>query len=143
MTRHTCYGTLLSMAKLFPIRNNFLSRKDWEEACWRKLLKLSDTLDLITPATDRHSLIMRAVALDWLRAGMKFERIIKELQISRQTLSAVKKVLHENGYRSYRQRGKTERKKRVYTSNTLSHAKRVSVRRGKRVRTKYGNIHLP
>ncbi|RJP43899.1 hypothetical protein C4587_02415 [Candidatus Parcubacteria bacterium] len=83
---------------------------------------------------------MRAAVRAGIHSGKRLRQLSRELGLSLQTISAIRKALSENGYRSYRERGKTERKKK-----TLSSFKTVSKKRprGRPVRTKYGTIYLP
>ena len=122
----------------FPPIGQCPSRKEWEGACWQKILKSGEILDLLTTANERHNLIMRAAVVDCVNSGKKFRQIVEELQLSPQTVSSIKKALQENGYRSYRERGKTERKKKIYSSHS---SKKKPYRHYRR--TKYGKVYLP
>ncbi len=82
---------------------------------------------------------MRAAVVDGIRSGKSYQEIGNELWSSPQTISAIKKALNESKYRSYRERGKTERKKKVYSSSGV----RKWEPRGRGVRTKYGIVRLP
>lgn len=128
------------MNKIFSSIDTFSSRKAWEDACWRKLIKSPKVLQLITTATERHNFVMRVAARERLQAGVQHRQIARELLLSLQTIGVIKKAAQENSYRSYRERGKTERKKRSYTHNIVRPA---TIRRGKPVKTKYGTIHIP
>lgn len=97
-------------------------------------------MELLATANERHNLIMRAAVIDCMSSGKKFRQIVEELQLSPQTVSSIKKAIRENRYRSYRERGKTERKKKVYSRGTARTTRRRS---GRPVRTKYGTVYLP
>ncbi|MEK7212595.1 MAG: Trp family transcriptional regulator [Patescibacteria group bacterium] len=122
-----------------PPISSYPSRKEWEAACWRRISRSQDLLELIITPHERHDLVMRTAALQRILSGKSYRQIGEELWLSSQTISVIKKALNENNYRSYHERGKKERKKRQYSSIS-----RLSARpRGRRVRTKYGTIYLP
>ncbi|MDP2696474.1 MAG: Trp family transcriptional regulator [bacterium] len=98
-----------------PIKN-YSSRSEWELACWQKIIASPKLLRLLVTARERHNLVMRAATIDRLITGKSYTQIGEELWLSPQTISGVKKALKEKGYRSYFERGKKERKKRVYNS---------------------------
>jgi len=124
----------------FPPIDRYSSRKEWEDACWRKILKSGDLLGLLVTSYERHNLVMRAAVMDSINLGKGYRQIAEELWLSPQTISGIKKAISENSYRSYRERGKTERKKKVYTPNPVSKRRK---HRGRPIRTKYGIIHMP
>lgn len=123
-----------------PQIGRYSSRKEWEDACWHKILKSGDLLGLLMTSYERHNLVMRAVVIDSMNSGKKHRQIAEELWLSPQTISSIKKAINENNYRSYRERGKTEREKRVYTPDPVSNRRKY---RGRPVRTKYGTIYMP
>jgi len=123
-----------------PSADNYPSRQDWERACWRKTVKSPALLELITTSNERKNFVLRALAIDRITSGKKYREIGEELWLSPQTISSIKKALREQNYRSYRERGKTERKKKVYSPNLGRTRKKYSSRR---VRTKYGVIRIP
>jgi len=125
---------------LLPPLNCYSFRKEWEDACWQKILKSKDILKLLTTPNERHNLVMRAAVIDAINSGKKYREIAEELWLSPQTISAIKKALKENNYRSYRERGKIERKRKVYSPVLNTKRKRY---RGRPIRTKYGTIYLP
>ena len=125
---------------MMPSLNDYSSRKEWEEVCWRKIISSQKLLDLLVTPHERHDLVMRAAAMEGLASGKSYRQISREFFVSLQTISGAKKAVAENNYRSYAERGKKERKKREYSADpTFSKPKR----RGRTVRTKYGNIHMP
>ena len=128
------------LATLPPI-DKYDSRKEWEAACWRKVRESKKLLDLLITSHERHNLVMRAAALDGIISGKSYRQISKELWLSLQTISVIKKALGENGYRSYLERSKKERRKRKYSDN-LGEA-RPRRPRGWPKRTKYGTIYVP
>ena len=125
---------------ILPPVNHYSSRKEWEEVCWRKILNSRDFLvSLITPY-ERRNFVLRAAVMDRIRSGKSYRQIGEELWLSSQTISIIKKAINGNGYQSYRQRGKTERRKTKYSS--FSRPAKIKPQ-GRPVRTKYGIIHLP
>jgi len=123
-----------------PSLSHYSSRKEWENACWQKLLKSKVLLKSIVTSYERHNLVIRAAVKEGINSGKGFRQIGREMGLSLQTVSSIKKALNENSYRSYRERGKTERKRKTYSSS-----KSVLRRKphGRPVRTKYGTIYLP
>ena len=89
---------------------------------------------------ERHNVVMRAAALGRINSGERYREIAEALWISPQTVSSLKKALHERSYKSYRERGKSERKKRIYSRDL---ARKEKKSRGRPVRTKYGTLYLP
>jgi len=123
-----------------PSVDSYPSRKIWEDACWQKILRSERFLEPIITSSERHNLVMRAVAMNRINSGKQYREIAEELWLSPQTISGLRKAIKEEGYKSYRERGKTERKKKVYTSDTISNKIKPNERR---VRTKYGRVYLP
>ncbi len=124
-----------------PSINEYSSRKEWEEACWRKIIKSEELLKLLATSHERHDLVMRAATLKELALGKGSRQISREFFISSQTINVIKKSIAENSYRSYSERSKKERKKKEYSVD------RRPIRRkwpeGKPKRTKYGTIYMP
>jgi len=123
-----------------PLRRDHPSSKEWEAACWQKILESKELPQLLITAHERHDLVMRAAALDMLIAGKSYRQIGEELYLSPQTISGIKKAVSEKSYRSYLERSKKERKRRKYS---LDSAPVKTRRRGTPRRTKYGTIYLP
>ena len=123
-----------------PPINDFSSRKKWEETCWKKIRGSGELLDTFMSSYERRNVVMRAAAVDRIRKGMGNRYIAKELWLSRQTISSIKKALHERVYKSYRERGKSERTKKVYSRDFKEKKRRVH---GRRMRTKYGTLVMP
>ncbi len=119
--------------------SHYSSRKEWEIASWQVILRSPRTLDVLITPYERHGLVMRAAVVDGIRSGKSYKEIGNKLWCSPQTISAIKKALNENKYRSYRERGKTERKKKIYSSSGV----RKQEPRGRGVHTKYGIVRLP
>lgn len=97
------------MAKKLPLLppiSQYSSRKEWQEACWQKIAKSGEVLELLTTANERRNLIMRAAVVSCINSGKKFKQIVEEFQLSPQTVSSIKKALKEKNYQSYRERGK-------------------------------------
>ena len=125
---------------IIPSIDDYPSRQEWEKALWQKILESKELLQLLITSHERHNLVMRAAALGGLIAGKSYRQMSKDFFLSLQTISAVKKAIAENNYRSYLERSKKERKKKKY-SISPTHTK--SRPRGRPVRTKYGTIYLP
>ncbi len=124
---------------MMPPQGDYSSRKEWEIACWQKLLDSTDLIDLLTTPHERRDFVMRAAALNMIMSGKSYREIGRELWLSPQTISGLKKALEEKIYRSYLERSKTERKKRVYSSKP---DKLQPKHRGIPRRTKYGKIYI-
>jgi uncharacterized protein YerC len=123
-----------------PPINRYSSRKEWEDACWHKILKSKNLLGLLVTFYERHNLIMRAAVMDRINSGKRYRQIAEELWLSPQTISSIRRALKENSYRSCRERSKKERKKKVYSSSPVPKQRK---HRGKPIRTKYGTVYLP
>jgi len=121
-----------------PPINNYSSRKEWELACWQKILESEDILESLATSNERHNLVMRAAVINGINSGKKYKEIAEELWLSPQTISAIVKSVKENNYKSYRERGKTERKKKIYSFRP----KKKKEYRGRRIRTKYGPMYV-
>ena len=123
-----------------PTIDGYHSRAEWETACWEKLSASKDLLKMIITSHELHDLVMRAVAIDALVSGKSYRQIGKELWLSSQTISGINKALAGNNYRSYLERSKKERKKKVYSYDKEP---RISRPRGTPRRTKYGTLYFP
>lgn len=123
-----------------PPRNKFSSHKEWEEACWEKIIKSESLLALLTTANERRNIVRRAAIMELVNSGKGVRMISRELQIAVQTVNSIKKIAKEGGYKSYRERGKTERKKKVW-SRFPSQKTKEPYRRYRR--TKYGKVYVP
>ena len=121
-----------------PSLSHYSSRKEWENACWQKLLKSKVLLKSIVTSYERHNLVIRAAVKEGINSGKGFRQIGREMGLSLQTVSSIKKALNENSYRSYRERGKTERKRKTYSSSKPGLRRKPH---GWPVRTKYGTIY--
>lgn len=129
--------------KQLPPLKNYSSRKEWEVACWRQILKSEQLLNLFTTLKGRHDLIVRVAAANGLISGKNYREISKEFFISLQTIRSAKKALEENGYKSYFERSKTERKKKIYSPGPKRKPKREWHEDKRPRRTKYGTIWVP
>lgn len=126
--------------KTMPAIDKYPSRQKWEAACWRRILKSRDLLQLLVTGYERRNLVMRAATLAGLASGKSYLEIGQELWLSPQTVSSIKKAITEEIYRSYRERSKSERKKKKYSSGSARPDPRL---RGRGVRTKYGMVYPP
>ncbi len=115
------------------------SRKEWEDACWQKILESDDLLPLLITSCEQHDLIMRAAVLKELMSGKGPRQISRELFISLQTIGVIKKSMNENNYSSYSERSKKERKKKVYS---IDHRVKKLKYPGRPKRTKFGTIYV-
>lgn len=89
-----------------PPVDQYPSRKEWEAASWKRLICATAKLEPLLTTGERRALVMRAAALERLAAGVSYRRIADELWLSPQTISALKKSVREQGYRSYWERGR-------------------------------------
>jgi len=126
---------------ILPQIDKYSSRKEWEAACWEEILKSKEVIQLLTTPYERHNLAMRAAAVEKLLSGETYREISKELFLSQQSISLVKKAISEKNYRSYLDRSKKERKKKVYSIDRRPIRRRWPEGRPKR--TKYGTIYMP
>lgn len=124
-----------------PSIGKYSSRKEWEDACWHKILKSDELLQLLVTSHERHDLVTRAVALKNIVSGKSYREIGKEFWVSSQTISGLKKALNKKIYRSYQERSKTERKKREYSVWRTTAVKQKY--KGRPHRTKFGTIYVP
>ena len=122
-----------------PAMNDYSSRKEWEAACWKSIVESRESFQLLLTPHERHNIVMRAATLEGLSSSKSYKEIGEELWLSSQTISSIKKAVSEKSYRSYRERGKSERKKRTYTTIDVPRNKRKRIFR----RTKYGILYAP
>jgi len=122
-----------------PSVNVYSSRKEWEEACWQKLLRSTKWLNSLATPYERRVFVMRVAVAHRLQIGKSYQAIGQELWLSPQTISTIKKGIRERRYRSYAERGKTERKKKVYS---VDRSPRRTIRIGNPRKTKYGTVYL-
>lgn len=130
-------------AWIVPTVSEYPSRATWETASWERVLSSKRLLLLLVTDHERRAIVLRAAALERLIAGMSYRQIGKELWLSPQTISGVRKALAEKHYRSYLGRSITERKKRKYGSSTAVARVRALPRpEGRPRRTKYGTVYV-
>ena len=122
-----------------PALEDYSSRKEWEAACWKNIVESKELLQVLITSHERHNIVMRAATLEGLSSGKSYKKIGEELWLSPQTISSIKKAVSEKSYRSYRERGKSERKKRTYTTIDAPRNKPKRIFR----RTKYGILYAP
>ena len=123
-----------------PPIHHYPSRKEWEIACWEKISRSRELLQLITTSHERHDLVMRAAAADRLSRGKSYGEIGNELWLSSQTVSGIQKAIRAKIYTSYLERSKKERKKKIYSAPLSVHKRKPS---GMPRRTKYGTVYIP
>lgn len=116
-----------------PLLSDYALREEWEEMCWRKIRSSEKLLKLLITSHERRDLVMRAVILDRLAAGKSYKEIVRELSISPQTVSGVKKsLLEERKYKSYTKNKRREGNARNLRQNQKKKSCGISRR------TKYG-----
>lgn len=127
-----------------PSLKNYASREDWEVACWKKISASRKSLSALITFSERHNIVLRAAAANMFYLGKTYKEIGAELLVSPQTISEAKRILKGSNYRSYRERGKTERKNKVYSSGPKQKSKSEHVGDiGFYRRTKYGKVWMP
>lgn len=126
--------------KAIPDVSDYASRKEWEAAYWEKIIESKGLLRLLMTSYERHNLVLRAATMEGLSVGKSYRKIGEELWISPQTVSGIKKALHEKMYRSYMERSKKERKKKTYSISSRQIRRRPE---GIPRRTKYGTLYMP
>ncbi|MDP1706426.1 MAG: Trp family transcriptional regulator [bacterium] len=112
--------------------------KKREGIFWENIRKNPELLKSLLTTGEINNITERWAVIKMIKAGIGPSQISRELSISRQTISAVKRSLAEKTYKSYRERGKTERKKKVYSPTRAPKKKRPA---GRAVRTKYGIVY--
>lgn len=123
---------------IIPPVKGYLSRNEWETACWQKVSASKKLIKLLCTAHERHQFILRVAILERLQVGKSYKEIGEELFVSPQTISTIKKVLDGKLYESYSERSKKERKTKEYSSYNSSKKKKT----GKLIRTKYGTKRI-
>ena len=109
---------------MLPPVSHCPSRKEWEMACWKKIVNSKELVELLITPSERHNLVMRAAVADRIISGKKYRQIADELWLSPQTISGIKKAINERAYRSYWVRSKTERKKKIYSYHATKNKRR-------------------
>ncbi len=103
----------------FPLLTDFPSRKHWEAAVWQILLErlltlppedASLILHTLLSSSERKNVVYRALAASRLRSGISLREIGRELWLTRQTVSAIKKSLRDGEYKSSAARGHKPKK---------------------------------
>lgn len=131
-----------SVLVALPAVSKYLSRKEWEVASWNKIVLSPDLLRLIITDYERRNIVMRAAALDRIALGKSYQEIGKELWLSPQTVSGIKKAARELNYKSYLERSKKERKKKIYSANRNDRRSKRADHAGIPRRTKYGTLYM-
>lgn len=92
-----------------PLLTDFPSRKHWEAAVWQILIErliklpLEDAmliLQTLTSDKERNNILYRALAISRIHSGISLREIGRELWLTRQTVSAIKKSLRDGEYKS-------------------------------------------
>jgi sulfite reductase beta subunit-like hemoprotein len=65
-----------------PSVGDYLSRQEWEKACWQKLSKSNKLLGLLMTSHERRDLVMRAAIIKGIVSGKSYRQISKELFVS-------------------------------------------------------------
>ncbi len=123
-----------------PPISRYPSRKEWEIAVWEMIMRSPGAFRVVITPSERHDFVMRVAVIEGIRSGKSYREIGDELWCSPQTISGIKKALREEHYRSYWERGKTERKKKVYSKNSFHGTMREPRRRARGPYT--GSIQL-
>jgi Trp operon repressor len=119
-----------------PLVTEFPSRKHWEAGVWEIIIirlaeiksvpELKKALELLLGQKERERLLYRGLTISRLNKKLAYREIGRELWVSPQTISAVKKSLLENSYQSSYKRGHIKKQysplgrksvKKVYTRN--------------------------
>ena len=122
---------------ILPI-DYYSSRKIWESSCWDKIVKSETLLRLLITPHERHDFIMRAAVLQGLISGKSYRQIGKELWVSPQTISGIKKATEESIYKSYLERSKKKQKEEK--DNSFLFQRHKTKKRA--VRTKFGTTYV-
>ena len=125
----------MDMINNLPLVTDFPSRRHWEAAVWEILLErlttvtsapeLKKILDFLLSPHERHNMVFRALTASRVKSGIGFREIGRELWLSSDTISAIKKSFLESEYKSSRSRGHS---KRAYTIDTRPPKKKMSTR---------------
>ena len=129
----------------FPPINSASSRKEWQKNIWKLLLANLDTsvLNALLTESEKKNITMRAAAIERIMTGASYADIGKELWLSPQTISAIKKGVLEKQYTSHRIRSKATGKKKERGRDTNPKTLKYKHRTGHRIKTKYGSIRMP
>lgn len=109
-----------------------------ENKSWEKIIKNPNIIRSLLAPNERLKLLSRLAVIELMASGKSHREISRELDISRQTINAIKKSLETREYKSYRQWGKTKRKKKIYSPTGKEKKARPE---GRMIRTKYGTIY--
>ena len=129
-----------------PEIGGFPTRKSWEVAAWNALIdqcaaarsdEIRELFNLITSRYERHTIMLRAVVLLMLDAGMSYQKISRALWVSPQMISSVKKGLAASKYSSNWEKAKNQKRERRL-AYLRKKEKRSPPRRYRRA--KYGRI---
>ncbi len=130
---------LKEISATIPPISSFSSRNEWKNFCRQKILKSKKLLQLLITLDEQNDLVVRAAALKGILSGKSYREISKEFFVSLQTINAVRKGIDENGYRSYSERSRKEKR------NSTHNPSPVRIKQGdhkRSVRTKYGRIYV-
>ena len=131
-----------------PKVEDFETRKQWEEAAWRefvawcvksdpKLVRI--LLDSIMSPSERCRIVKRAIAVDRIHDGASYSAIGRELSLTPQTISAIKKGLASHTYKSNWERAESQKRARDFAWRK-KHLERPEPKRYRR--TKYGKLRI-
>ena len=131
-----------------PSVSEYSSRANWEKAVWEifeayfKKEKELNIFSILLTSDERHMVANRIAAVDRILSGASYRKIGEELWLSSQTISSIKKALKDEKYRSYYERGKTERKVRKYSPRPISSEEKARQEGKRRWRTKFGTRYI-
>lgn len=131
-----------------PKTSDFPPRSQWEIVTWdiviahltalQKPKDMKLLFELFMTPHERSLFLRRIAAANRILEGQHYRAIGEELWLTPQTISAIKKALQNKHYKSYYERGKTERKKKVYSPPPKSLERKNPFLRKRR--TKFGTI---
>ena len=136
------------MLKPLPKVKSFATRKEWEAAAWREFVRqcaaldaheLQKVLQLVTSPHERRVMTLRAAVIPHLQSDAKYRDIGRELWVSPQMISAIKKGMLAQGYVSNWGKAKAQRRERVI-ARVRKYEKRPLPKR--HYKTKYGTVSM-
>ena len=133
---------------VLPGIKSFATRKEWEIAAWRAFVDwcarrdpktLRRWLGSLTTPHERRLIARRAAAVARIKSGTSYRAIGRELWLTRQTVSAIKKALTTEEYASNWERARTQKRARDL-ARLKKYTERLPPKRYRR--TKYGKVRV-
>lgn len=143
------YIPLIFLGVRVPLSDDFKTRAEWEQKAWQLFIKeiasrseqeISKILNNILTLHERRTALLRLAVINRIEHGASYKEIGRELGVSPQVVSALRRALAEKALVSYWQRSKTERKRRSSSSLLPTKVSNPHYSRRKR-RTKYGTFY--